>query len=342
MRQVIFQAPGQLEWREVPDPRLQGPQEALVRPLVVGRCDLDRLYLSGRVPLAAGEPIGHEIIGEIVALGELAAHSFQPRQRVIVAAQICCGACEACKRGATGRCTSVPFAASYGMGRAGNYGGGLAELIRVPFAAGMLTPLPIDSDPTRIIGLADMATDAWRAVGPQLAARPAASVLVTSGACPVISLYAAALAVGQGAQRVDYVDADPERRRIATSCGAHAFEQIAAAPGSYDIVVDGASDPATLIAAFAACAPDASVTSIAPPLVAPQLQMMAMYHKGVTWRIARPDCRAGHASVLHAWSSNTFHPELVAPKLFAFDAAIEAWRDPALYVAVTLEPAPQP
>jgi alcohol dehydrogenase len=339
MRHVVFQQPGQLAWREAPDPQLQGPDEALIRPVIVGRCDLDRLYLSGRMPLAPGEPIGHEIIGDIVALGERAAQHFKLRQRVIVAAQVSCGVCPPCLRGATARCSAVPFAASYGMGRAGNFGGGLAECVRVPFARGMLTPIPANTNPIEIIGLADMASDAWRAVGPQLATRPGASVLVTSGPCPVISLFAVGLAISLGAEGVDYIDVEPARRQIAQSYGAHAFEHIGAASGPYDIVVDGANDPQILRAAFDACAADAAVTSIAPPFTTPDLQMMALYHKGITWRIARPDCRAGHASVLSAWSSHGFRPQLVTPKLYAFDAAIEAWLDPALYVAVALQPA---
>jgi len=336
MHHIVFIAPGRLEWRETPEPQLQGPGEALVRPLVVGRCDLDRLYLAGRMPLASGEPIGHEIIGEIVALGDHAAREFHTHQRVIVAAQISCGACAACRRGATGRCSAVPFAASYGMGRAGNYGGGLAELIRVPFAGGMLAPLPAGADPKRIIGLADMATDAWRAVGPQLASRTGARVLVTAGPCPVISLYAAGLAMSFGAQRVDYVDADESHRHIALRYGARAFDRIEASMGPYDIVVDGANDAPTLVASIDACAPDAIVTSIAPPFTPPALPLPAMYHKGITWRVGRPDCHAGHAAALDAWATRGFRPDIVEPKVFPFDAAIEAWLDAAPHVAVTL------
>lgn len=46
MRQVTFLQPGTLEWREVPEPRLQGPGEALVRPIAVATCDLDGAILA--------------------------------------------------------------------------------------------------------------------------------------------------------------------------------------------------------------------------------------------------------------------------------------------------------
>jgi len=41
VQQLTFVRRGRLEWREVPDPKLEGPVEALVRPLAVARCDLD-------------------------------------------------------------------------------------------------------------------------------------------------------------------------------------------------------------------------------------------------------------------------------------------------------------
>lgn len=337
MRQAVFVEPGRLEFREAPDPVLTSAASALVRPLVVGRCDLDVLYLSGRVPLAAGEPIGHEIIGEIVDLGEAAAQQFQVGQRVIVPAQISCGTCRRCRLGLTGRCEAVPFGASYGMGRAGGFGGGLAELVLAPFATGMLVPLPTGVDPVPLIGLADMATDAWRAVGPPLQDRPEADVLVLAGLTPVIGLYSAGLAVVLGARNVDYVDACPERRKVAEAYGARAFETCEALPsGEYEIIVDMSAQPELLSAAIRLCAPEGVITSVATSRRSPQLPLAEMYFKGVTYKTGRPNCRHGHDGALHAWAAKGFKPDLVGPKLFDFNDAPEAWVDPALYVAVAL------
>ena len=336
MRRMIFLAPGRLAWDEAPDPVLAGAGEALVRPICMGRCDLDRLYLIGRMPLAAREPIGHEIFGEVVDLGEAAAAHFSIGQRVIVPAQISCGDCANCRRGQTGRCQSVPLGASYGMGRAGGYGGGVADLVRVPFARAMLVPLPDIADPVRLMGLADMATDAWRAVGPALAARPGASVLVMGGVVPVIGIYAAALARHLGAGRVLYVDPDPPRRAAAADYGVEVAEQLeAVAPPGFDIVVDAAGDADLLLAAIRACAPAATLTSVAPPFASPPLPMLEMYYKGLSWEIGRPNCRHGHDPALHAWAATGFDPGRLGPKRFAYEDAIEAWLDPALYVAVT-------
>ena len=45
MAALTFVRKGRLEWRDAPAPRLHGPHEALVRPIVASRCDGDCLFL---------------------------------------------------------------------------------------------------------------------------------------------------------------------------------------------------------------------------------------------------------------------------------------------------------
>ena len=334
MRHAVFVAPGKVEWRETPDLQLQSKAEAIVRPIVVGRCDLDVAYVRGLLPLAAGEPIGHEIIAEIVEIGE-AAGKFSPGDRVFVPAQISCGTCGACLAGSTGRCISVPFAASYGMGRDGGYGGGLADLVRVPFATAMLTPLPEGVDPVSLIGAADMAADAWRGIGPSLQGRPAARVLVIGGMPPVIGLYAAGLAVKLGASAVDYVDSDPERIAVASAYGARVLADLGAVePGAYDIIFVANPSRAALERAFAAAAPGGTITSASPAIDGLlTIDTAQLYYRGVTWTIGRPDCRSAHDGTMHAWSSCGFRPDQVPTQHVEWDDAPDAWASDAMYVA---------
>ena len=56
MRQLTCTAPHEIEWRDVPEPRLEGDKEALVRPLVVARCDIDLFLTSGLFPCAGRSP----------------------------------------------------------------------------------------------------------------------------------------------------------------------------------------------------------------------------------------------------------------------------------------------
>lgn len=51
MPRLTFVEAGRLEWREVPCPRIEGPGQALVRPLAVTRCDLDLYIATGLYPI---------------------------------------------------------------------------------------------------------------------------------------------------------------------------------------------------------------------------------------------------------------------------------------------------
>ena len=58
MRQLTFVEAGRVEWREAPEPRLTGADGAIVRPLAVARCDLDRpMALRGLVAAGCLDPL---------------------------------------------------------------------------------------------------------------------------------------------------------------------------------------------------------------------------------------------------------------------------------------------
>ena len=65
MRELAFIGKGHLEWRDADEPLLQGDGEALVRPLSVATCDLDRLLVAGLAPASEPFPFGHECVAEV-------------------------------------------------------------------------------------------------------------------------------------------------------------------------------------------------------------------------------------------------------------------------------------
>jgi threonine dehydrogenase-like Zn-dependent dehydrogenase len=329
MRHLVIESPGRLAWRETRRPTLQSGLDAIVRPIVVGRCDLDFGFVRGLAPIGSGEPLGHECIAEVVEIGAHVA-TVCPGMRVVLAAQISCGVCRQCRNGSTGRCESVPFGASFGMGRAGNYGGALADYVRVPFADAMLVPISNACNPVDLIGAADMALDAWRAVGAPLLQRPGCGVLVTGGLAKVIGLYAVGLALALGAGRVVFCGADPQQRRCAEDLGAEATPELARDHGRFDIIVDACGDLTALPAMFNAAAPEAIVTSVVVyerEFVLPQREL---YFKGITYRTGRPNVRPAMEHVLALCHSGVFQPRRVEAKVFAFEDAIEAWLAPEL------------
>src|SRR5436190_2202762 len=152
MRQLTYAGPGELEWRDVPEPRLEGPGEAIVRPLAVSTCDLDGPIVRGETPFPAPIAMGHEPVGEVTEIGD-EVMSVAVGDHVVVPFQISCGACDACRAGHSGNCTAVRQLAMYGLGAAGgDWDGALSDFLRVPYADAMLLPLPAGLEPAAAAG----------------------------------------------------------------------------------------------------------------------------------------------------------------------------------------------
>ena len=181
-------------------------------------CDLDAWLVRGVVPFPGPFALGHEFVAEVVEAGDEAGVSAG--DRVIVPFQISCGRCERCRRGVTASCSEVPSGSMYGIGAVGgDWGGAIADLVRVPFADAMLVALPGGIDPVAVASLSDNVADGWRTVGPQLADRPGAPVLIVGGGAHAVSLYAVQAAVALGAERVVFLDTDPGRLELAGGWG---------------------------------------------------------------------------------------------------------------------------
>jgi alcohol dehydrogenase len=94
MRQLWLLGPRALEWREAPEPRLEHPEDAIVRPIAATTCDLDVRMISGPSPSARPCALGHEAIAEVVEAGPGA--RFHKGQIVVVSWHISCGYCHRC------------------------------------------------------------------------------------------------------------------------------------------------------------------------------------------------------------------------------------------------------
>ena len=105
MRQLTCTAPHEIEWRDVPEPRLESDTDALVRPLAVARCDIDLFLTSGFVPLRGPFALGHEAVVEVVDMGD-SVPELTKGQRAVVSFEVSCGSCRSCHAGHTAICES--------------------------------------------------------------------------------------------------------------------------------------------------------------------------------------------------------------------------------------------
>jgi threonine dehydrogenase-like Zn-dependent dehydrogenase len=326
MQQLTYTGPNTLEWREALEPQLSSDAAALVRPRAVATCDLDTLIIAGASPFAPPFAIGHECVAEVLDVGD-AVSSFAPGALVSVPFQISCGQCGPCREGRTSNCAGVPFMSTYGFGPAvEQWGGFLSDVVCVPYAEHMLVALPAGVQPATVASASDNIADAWRAVGPPLAERPGAGVLVIGGAgTGSIGLYAAGLAVALGAESVTYLDSDPRRREIAAALGADALAQAPKRLGPFPITVDAGADPQLLALALQATAPDGLCTSVAIYFgEQPALPLLSMYTKGITFKTGRANARTDMPHVLELTASGAFHPELVTTRVVGWKDAADA------------------
>lgn len=327
MRQLTFISPGNLQWRDVPEPRIAGPGQALVRPLAVARCDLDLLIVRGEAPFPGPFAFGHECVGEVVDLSDDVAH-LEPGDRVAVSFEIACGACDRCLRGLTSSCRSVPTPAMFGFGAAGgDWGGALSETIRVPFAGSMLAPLPEAADVVAYASAGDNICDGWRCVVPHVGPERG-SVLVVGGRAQSIGLYAVDAARAAGVERVVYLDEDRSRREIAVSLGAQAIDRVDGDAGPFAIAVDASADPGGLRAALEALEPGGICTSVGIYFSDVALPLLRMYGTGTTLTTGR--CNACHhlPEVVAAIRDGRLHPERVTSKVASWEEAVDALDDP--------------
>jgi threonine dehydrogenase-like Zn-dependent dehydrogenase len=327
MQQLTFVGTRRLEWREVPDPVLGTPDAALVRPVAVATCDLDAGIVSGNAPLPGPFAFGHEFVADVVAAGG-AVRTTTVGQRVVVPFQINCGTCDPCARGLTASCARVPLMASYGLAPLSReYGGALSDLVEVPFADAMLVPLPAGVEPAAAASASDNIPDGWRAVAPLLAERPGAPVLVLGGAGGgSVGLYAAAVAVALGSERVDYVDEDPDRLAVAERVGANAMQEpIRKRYGPYPITVNHTTEPSGLTTALRSTEPGGTCTSTTIYFGRDiSIPMLEMYTTGVTLTTSRVSARAIMPDVLALIASGRLHPELVTARVVQWAEAADA------------------
>jgi alcohol dehydrogenase len=136
MKAVVYQGPGSIALKNVPEPSLLEATDAIVRITKTTICGTDMAILKGGVAtVEPGRVIGHEGVGIIEAVGS-SVRKFKPGDRVIVACITACGSCENCRRGIPSNCLDG------GWVLGNTIDGCQAEKVRVPFADNGLYHIP--------------------------------------------------------------------------------------------------------------------------------------------------------------------------------------------------------
>jgi len=226
MRAVVYKGPFEVAVENVPDPKLQHPNDAIVKITSSCICGSDLHMYEGRTAAESGIVFGHENMGIIQEVGA-AVKDRKVGDRVVMPFNVACGFCKNCLGGFTGFCITVNpgFAGgAYGYVAMGPYPGGQAEYLRVPFADFNCLPLPAGKQHEADYALlADIFPTGYH--GAELAGVKPGESVVVFGAGPV-GLMAAYSCVIRGAAEVYSVDHVKERLDKA--------EEIGAIPINYD------------------------------------------------------------------------------------------------------------
>jgi len=364
MKQLTYLKKDTLKWWDVPEPKLQSPKDAIVRPLAAARCDGDKVFLFnnitkpmqiglalhyldpittdilGKKPFKSPIPVGHECVGEVVSCGEEVGN-FKRGDKVVVPWSISCGTCSRCVSQLTSKCLEAgdTFLSGYGFGKAmGDWGGMVSDFIRVPYADSMLVKLPPTVDPISLASASDNIPDGWRTVAPHLKVRPEAPVLVVGGSAESIGLYAAGIAVVLGSATVDYIDYCTARLDIAETLGANPIriptKNRAAwyrrnAPrlnGQYPITVDASAFAEGLRFAIRSLAPGGICTSVGYYFQkGTSIPLMQMYANDSTLHTGISHPRGNIPDVIDLIENKGFHPEKVTSLLANWEDATEAF-----------------
>jgi threonine dehydrogenase-like Zn-dependent dehydrogenase len=224
MRALTWQGIEKVAVTEVPDPRIEDPQDAVVRVTSTAICGSDlHLYRVLAPYLKPGDILGHEFMGIVEEVGP-AVGNLEPGDRVVVPFNISCGHCWMCDRGLFAQCETTQNrkqgkGASL-FGYTSLYGavpGGQAEMVRVPHADFGPVKLPKDLPDERFLYLSDILPTAWQGV--QYAEVPEGGSLAVIGLGPVGQL-AVRSALHLGIPQVIGVDLVPDRLEKARAAGA--------------------------------------------------------------------------------------------------------------------------
>jgi len=231
MKAVVFRGVGDIGLENVPEPKIQKPNDAVVRLTASAICGTDLHMIRGTMPgMMPGTILGHEGVGVVEEVGR-AVRNFKPGDRVVVPSTIGCGNCSYCRAGYYSQCDNAnPNGAAAGTAfyggptTSGPFNGMQAEFVRVPFANINLVKLTDEVLDDEAILLSDIFPTGYMCA--DLAEIHPGSTVAVFG-CGPVGQFAIASARLLNAGRIFAVDAIPSRLEMARHQGAEIinFEQ---------------------------------------------------------------------------------------------------------------------
>jgi len=226
MRALCWFGPEDVRVERVPDPAILDAGDIIIRVTLTAICGSDLHIYDGYIPtMQRGDILGHETMGEVVAVGrDVTKHKVG--DRVVIPFTIGRGKCYYCEHDQWALCdNSNPNALMaeklYGHSPAGffgyshlfgGYAGGQAEYLRVPFADSSAFGITNGLTDEQVLFLSDILPTGYLAAE-NCNIQPGDTVAVWG--CGPVGLFAIKSAYLLGAERVIGIDRIPERLNMA-------------------------------------------------------------------------------------------------------------------------------
>ena len=257
---AVFPSKKKLDLVDVPQPKLQGPTDVLLRVREVGLCGTDReisAFEYGSPPPGSDHLIlGHESLAEVVEVGR-EVRSLKPGNLVVAMVRRSCphAECRPCRAGRPDFCVTGDFTERGIKGADGFLTDYVVDdemyLVRVPRA---LADVAVLVEPLTVV---TKAGDQASAIFSRLPYEPGPQRGLALGAGP-IGILAAMVLVADGFEAFVYSrDAeDSEQAELVRSFGAHyvssvthSFESLAQTSGQFDVVLEAVGFAPLMMAA---------------------------------------------------------------------------------------------
>lgn len=228
MKAVVFHGVGDIRLDDAPEPKIQGPLDAIVRLTATAICGTDLHMIRGTFPgMVPGTILGHEGVGVVEEVGANV-RNLNKGDRVVIPSTIACGYCSYCRSGYYSQCdVANPNGAASGTvffggpQPSGPINGLQAEYARIPFASTGLVKLPKSVTDDEAILLSDIFPTAY--FGAELAEITPGDTVAIFG-CGPVGQFAIKSAQLLGAGRIFAIDTIPSRLQMAKALGAEIID----------------------------------------------------------------------------------------------------------------------
>ena len=106
MKAVVYNGPRDVSVKNVPDARIEQPNDVIVKITTTNICGSDLHMYEGRTDFKPGGVFGHENTGEVVEVGP-GISRIKKGDQVSLPFNIGCGFCKNCEEGLTAYCLTV-------------------------------------------------------------------------------------------------------------------------------------------------------------------------------------------------------------------------------------------